>query len=164
MSFVTTFIIFAVGAYVVQVLLSLLQVKHFNKVYKELRSLGKVAIGRKAGKIKAGTIVMFAIKDKGKILDARVMQGVTVISKFRQLDQFIGHDIHYIDKYHPLVHKENKLTQEAMEDAREIYLRVSVGNYKEEPVKSPIGQLGTTLNVYGNMLKNKIKGSVKKWT
>jgi len=164
MNFVTTFIIFAVGAYIVQVLLSVFQIKHFNKVYRDLRNLGKVAIGRRTGKIKSGTIVMFAIEDEGKILDARVMQGVTVISKFRQLDQFVGHDIHYIDRYHPLVHKENKLTQEAMEDAREVYLRVSVGDYEEEPVKSPIGQLGTTLNVYGNMLKNKVKGSVERWT
>lgn len=160
MSFVTIFILFAVGAYIVQLLFGLFQVKHFNKVYRELREQGKVAIGRKAGRIKAGTIVMFAIEDEGKILDARLMQGVTVLSKFRRKDEYIGHDLHFIDHYHPLVQKENKLTQEAMENAREIYLKVAVGDYVEEKPQSPLGQLGTTINVYGNMLKNKIKGSV----
>lgn len=159
MSFVTFFIIFAVGAYGFQVLLGLFQIKHFNKVYKELRSKGKVAIGRKTGKIKAGTIVMFAIKDDGEILDSRMMQGVTVMSKFRRLDQYVGHDLHYIDKYYPLVQKENKLTQAAMENAREVFLRVSVGDYEEEPVQSPLAQLGTQLNISKNIIKNKIKGS-----
>jgi hypothetical protein len=36
-----------------------------------------------------------------------------------------------MDHYHPLVQKENKLTQQAMENAREIYLRVELGNYQE---------------------------------
>lgn len=160
MSFVTLFIIFAAAAYLFQVLLGLFQIKHFNKIYRELRNQGKVAIGRRSGKIKAGTIVMFAIEDDGKILDTRLMQGVTVMSKFRRLTQYIDHDIHYMDKYHPLVQKENKLTQEAMEDAREVYLRVAVGEYTEESNEPPLSQLRTTLNVYKNMFKEKIKGSV----
>lgn len=160
MSFLTLFILFAIGAYVFQLVLGLFQVKHFNKIYRELREQGKVAIGRRAGKIKAGTIVMFAIEDDGKILDARLMQGVTVLSKFRRLEQYIHQDLHFIDSYHPLVRKENKLTQEAMENAREIYLKVSVGDYVEEPAQTPLGQLGTTIKAYGSMLKNKIRGSV----
>lgn len=160
MSFVTVFIIFATGAYSFQVVLGFFQIKHFNKVYRELRNKGKVAIGRRAGKIKAGTIVMFAIEDDGKILDTRMMQGVTVISKFRHLDQYTGHDLHYIDKYHPLVQKENKLTQEAMENAREVYLRVTVGDYKDVPTPSLFSQLGVRLNIFKDIIKNKIKGRV----
>lgn len=160
MSFVTFFIIFAVSAYAFQILLGFQQIRHFNKVYQELRQQGKVAIGRRPGKVRAGTIIMFAIKDEGEILDARMMQGVTVMSKFKQRAQYIGHDIHYIDKYHPLVQKENKLTQFAMENAREIYLRVSMGNYTEEPAPSPFKQLAFNLNMSKNILMNKFKRSV----
>lgn len=157
MSFVTVFIIFAVSAYAFQILLGFQQIKHFNKNYQELRRKGKVAIGRRPGKVRSGTIVMFAIKDEGEILDARMMQGVTVLSKFKQLDDYVGQDIHYIDKYHPLVQKENKLTQYAMENAREIYLRVAVGDYTEEPAPSPFKQLAFNLNVSKNVLLSKFK-------
>lgn len=157
MSFVTVFIIFAVSAYAFQILLGFQQIKHFNKNYQELRRKGKVAIGRRPGKVRSGTIVMFAIKDEGEILDARIMQGVTVLSKFKQLDDYVGQDIHYIDKYHPLVQKENKLTQYAMENAREIYLRVAVGDYTEEPAPSPFKQLAFNLNVSKNVLLSKFK-------
>lgn len=157
MSYVYTFGIFAIGAYILQVLLGLIQVKHFTKIYRELRQKGKVAIGRKTGKFKAGTIVLFAIEDEGEILDVRLMQGVTILSKFQQLSQFVGHDLHYIDRYHPLVREENELTQFAMENAREVYLQVTTGNYIEEPASSPIQKLGIQLNLAGNFLKTKVK-------
>lgn len=160
MNIITPLIIFAIGAYGLQLVLGLLQVKHFNVVYKELRSKGKIAIGRRPGKFRAGTLVFFGVKEEGEIFDARIMQGVTVLSKFRRADQYIGHDIHYIDKYHPLVQKENKLTQEAMEDARSVYLQVSVGNFKEEPAPTPFQQVGMHVNQAKYLLKDKIKGSV----
>lgn len=157
---ITPFIIFAVAAYGLQLVLGVFQIRHFNAVYKELRQKGKVAIGRRPGKIKSGTLVLFAIEDSGKILDTRMMQGVTVVSRFKTLNQYTGHDLHYIDEYHPLVQKENKLTQQAMENARELFLKVTTGNYVDEPPKSPFQQFGTTLSMQANMIKNKIKGSV----
>lgn len=120
-------------AYVLQLILGLQQLKNFNKTYLELRKKGHVAIGRRSGKIKSGTIVMFAVDIKGNVLDARKMQGVTVLAQFKSMPDYIGQDIHYFDTYNPLVRKENKLLQIAIEDARELYLRVEAGNYKEVP-------------------------------
>lgn len=157
MKFIYVFGAFAIGAYVFQTILGFLQIKHFNEVYGELRRKGKVAIGRKNGRIKAGTLVLFAVEDEGKIIDVRLMQGVTIFSKFRRLDQFIGQDLHYIDKYHPLVREENKLTQEAMENAREIYLRVTTGNYVEEPAQSPLQEMGSQLVLIKESIKIKMK-------
>lgn len=82
------------------------QIKHFNQNYQELRQLGKVAIGRRAGKLKAGTIILFAVDSQGKILAARKMQGVTVLAKFHPLPQYVNEDIHYMDHYHPLVQRK----------------------------------------------------------
>lgn len=160
MSFTFIFGIFAVGAFLFQTLLGFFQIKHFNNVYQELRSKGRVAIGRRSGKIKAGTIVFFAIDDDAKILDARLMQGVTVLSKFKRKDQYIGQDIHFIDHYHPLVQKENKLTQIAMEDAREIYLRVEMGNYTETTPNSPLQNVSISLNLLKDKITTKLRGSV----
>ncbi|MGX7091133.1 transcriptional regulator GutM [Hutsoniella sourekii] len=160
MSFLLLFAIIAIGAYVIQFILGYYQIKHFNQNYVELRRKGRVAIGRKPGRIQAGTIVMFAIDDQDRITDTRLLQGVTVLSKFRDLPQYAGQDIHFIDKKHPLVQRENRLTQIAMEDARDLFIRFEMGEYKEEPKASPIGKLSTNINVMRHQLKNKVKGRV----
>lgn len=59
------------GAFVIQMGLGFLQIKYFTKGYTELRRMGKVAIGKKPGRIKAGTIVLFAINNNGRILAAK---------------------------------------------------------------------------------------------
>ena len=73
---------------------------------------------------------------------------MTVLAKFRLLPQYIGTDIHYIDNYHPLVRTENKLVQQAMANAREIYLRVELGNYQEESLPSPLTMLGIQFSLW----------------
>ena len=47
------------------------------------------------------------------------------------MDDYVGEDIHYFDKYNPLVRKENKLMQSAIEDARKVYLWNEAGIEKE---------------------------------
>lgn len=154
------FSLFAIGAYLLQILFTVKQMNHFNKVYQELRNKGKVAIGKRAGGIKAGTIVMFALDEDAKVIDARKMQGVTVLSKFISMPQFVGEDLHYIDRYNPKVRKENKLTQQAMEHAREVFLRIEVGNYDERPTHSPLQSIRFKMQYMKEELQSKIKRSV----
>lgn len=160
MSFVYVFGAFAIGALIFQTILGFFQIKHFNTTYQELRRKGKVAIGRRSGKFKAGTIVFFAINDDAKIIDARLMQGVTVMAKFKPKEEYIGQDIHFIDHYHPLVQKENKLTQLAMENAREIYLRVEIGNYTEEKPNSPLQNIQMSVAMLKEGVTSKFRRSV----
>lgn len=71
-----------ITAYILQIVFGMKQLKNFNQVYSELRKKGRVAIGRRAGKVQSGTIVMFAVDRRGHVLDARKMQGVTVLARF----------------------------------------------------------------------------------
>ncbi|AUC25721.1 transcriptional regulator GutM [Streptococcus uberis] len=155
---IVIFGIIVILAYVVQIILGMKQLKHFNKVYAELRKKGRVAIGRRSGKIKSGTIVMFAIDKEGLVLDARKMQGVTVAAHFKQMPNFIGQDIHYFDTYNPLVRNENKLVQIAIEDARELFLRMEAGSYQD------VSKYGSAfdLDFYLKSLKNRLKYQFKK--
>lgn len=155
---IVIFGIIVILAYVVQIILGMKQLKHFNKVYAELRKKGRVAIGRRSGKIKSGTIVMFAIDKEGLVLDARKMQGVTVAAHFKQMPNFIGQDIHYFDTYNPLVRNENKLVQIAIEDARELFLRMEAGSYQD------VSKYGSAfdLDFYLKSLKNRLKYQLKK--
>ncbi|GAB6638131.1 transcriptional regulator GutM [Streptococcus uberis] len=155
---IVIFGIIVILAYVVQIILGMKQLKHFNKVYAELRKKGRVAIGRRSGKIKSGTIVMFAIDKEGLVLDARKMQGVTVAAYFKQMPNFIGQDIHYFDTYNPLVRNENKLVQIAIEDARELFLRMEAGSYQD------VSKYGSAfdLDFFLKSLKNRLKYQFKK--
>ena len=55
------------AAFVLQILLGMMQMKHFSDEFVKLRRCGRVACGRKAGGFYAGAIVMFLIDDEGYI-------------------------------------------------------------------------------------------------
>ncbi|MGT2933518.1 transcriptional regulator GutM [Streptococcus catagoni] len=146
-----------ISAYIFQIFLGMKQLKHFNTIYAQLREKGRVAIGRRSGKIKSGTIVMFALDKTGHVLDARRMQGVTVAARFKEMPQFVGQDIHYFDSYNPLVRKENKLVQIAIEDARELFLRTEAGTYEDVSKYNSAFDLDFHLKTWKNRLKLQFK-------
>ena len=80
-------------AYVLQFLLTMIQMKDFNLNFRDLRKMGRVAIGKKKGGFVAGSIVMFAIDDKGIILKGMCLSGVTVLARFKEINDFNGVDI-----------------------------------------------------------------------
>ena len=125
MELVVYLIILIGAAWLVQSIFGFIQIKHFNKKYAEMRSLGRVAIGKKTGAFRAGTVVMFAIDKRNKIIKAAKMQGVTVFSRVRDLKGFEG-------KYLLKISEEDfkgidKLTKLAIADALRSYDIISKG-------------------------------------
>lgn len=161
MSFIFVLGIFCAIAYLLQIIFGMQQIKHFNETYQRLRRIGKVAIGRRAGKIKAGTIVMFAIDNEGNILDSVKMQGVTVMAKFKTLPNFIGLNINELSEENSVVKQENKLLQQAITNAREIYIRVEAGNYIEEAPVSPLMNARVHINIMKETVQKKFKRGVE---
>ncbi|MFK3958846.1 transcriptional regulator GutM [Guptibacillus hwajinpoensis] len=113
------------AAWLTQSVFGFLQIKHFNRKYAELRSLGRVAIGKRTGLLRAGTVVMFAIDKQNNILKAAKMQGVTVFSRVRKMKGFDGKNLLTLseDDYKHV----NKLTRTAIEDALNSYEIISNG-------------------------------------
>ena len=66
------------GAFLLQGLMSFLQMRHLTNEFLKLRRKGKVAFGRKSGGFRAGAVVMFGIDDDG-IKNALLYYGVTLI-------------------------------------------------------------------------------------
>ncbi|WP_241993817.1 transcriptional regulator GutM [Mesobacillus foraminis] len=120
------YLIILIGAaWLVQSILGFVQIRHFNKKYAEMRALGRVAIGKRTGMFRAGTVVMFCIDKRNKILKAAKMQGVTVFSRVRELKGFEG-------KYLLKISEEDfkgvdKLTRLAITDALRSYDIISKG-------------------------------------
>lgn len=161
MSFIYVFGLFALIAYIIQLFLGMQQIKHFNLIYQQMRRQGKVAIGRRSGKIQAGTIVMFAVDKQGMILDSVKMQGISVMAKFKKMPEFIGEDIHYLDHYNPILRKQNRLLVQAITNAREIYVRVAAGNYVEEKAMSPLSGVMAQIQLTKLSFQRRLKRSVK---
>lgn len=120
------YVVLLVGfAWLVQSVLGFLQIKHFNRKYAELKSLGRVSIGKKKGLFRAGTVVMFAIDRKNTILQAAKMQGVTVFSRVRPLKGFEGKNLLKLEKGD--WNQVDKLTRLAIEDALNSYHIIAKG-------------------------------------
>ncbi|MFD1775777.1 transcriptional regulator GutM [Paenibacillus rhizophilus] len=120
------FIIIVIAlSWLLQSVLGFLQIRHFNRHYTELRRIGRVAIGKKTGRFRAGTVVMLAIDSHGNILKAAKMQGVTVFSRVRSLKGLEGKPLPKLEEGD--LAGFDKLTKGAIRDAMSSYKIISNG-------------------------------------
>ncbi|SMO71646.1 transcriptional regulator GutM [Melghirimyces algeriensis] len=109
-------IILMIGlAWLVQIILGYFQVRHFNQRFREMRRLGRVAIGRLTGKFRAGTVVLIAIDARNTIIRVEKMQGVTIFSRLRPLKGLEGKNL--LDLQPEDIAGYNRLTAKAIQDA-----------------------------------------------
>ena len=76
--------------FLLQGVLSVIQMRHFSKEFVKLRRQGKVACGRKSGGFHAGAIVLFRIDEDGVIQEGRKLMGVTCFARVTDLPGFEG--------------------------------------------------------------------------
>ena len=118
-------IIVAGIAFLLQGVLSTLQMKHLNNEFLALRRRGKVAFGRKSGGFHAGAIVMFLIDDDGIIQEAKKLEGVTVFARIKPLDGFEGRYVGDLTEQDGPRNHRNLC--KAIEDAALTYRKVVLG-------------------------------------
>lgn len=85
--FIIYFIILG-GAWGLQALLGLLQIKNFSKEVVSLRKQGKIVMGKAKGGFYAGTVLVLVLGANNKIINAKKMQGVTVFSRMKEISIF----------------------------------------------------------------------------
>lgn len=144
----------AIIAYILQIFLGMKQIKNFNSVYIRMKRKGKVAIGRRPGKIASGTILLLGVDNAGIIQEAEMMQGTSILARFKPRPQFVGINIHQLTEA-PMLAEENKLTRQAAANAQKIYLEVERGNHRDEAPVSPIFNLGNQLSLMKLSIQNK---------
>lgn len=146
----------AIIAYILQIFLGMKQIKNFNSVYIRMKRKGKVAIGRRPGKIASGTILLLGVDQRGTIQEAEMMQGTSILARFKPRPQFVGIDIHQLTDS-PVLIKENKLTRQAAANAQKIYLEVERGNHQEKALVSPIFNVGNQLSLMKLSIQEKFR-------
>lgn len=128
------------GAFAVQYILGFKQIKHFGEEYKIMRREGKVAIGRHAGRIQAGTIILFSLDENSRIKRGRKLQGTSILARFRDFNQFNGRKIDEITINDAEIKKELKITRKAIMNAVDNY-NAFVNGVEIPEKKSPFGQI-----------------------
>ena len=130
------------GMFVVQAVLSVLQMRHFSREFMKLRRRGKVACGRQAGGFHAGAIVMFLIDESGVIQEGRKRCGVTCFARVTALPGFEGKHVGGLTEEDLPKHGRN--LRRAILDARNSYNKFISG--EEIPqLPSPFQRVGRTL-------------------
>ena len=138
------------AAFLLQIVLSMLQMKHFSNEFVKLHRKGKVACGRKAGGFRAGAIVMFLIDDEGIIREGKKLEGVTFMARVRPLAGFEGRDIRTVSESDiPSTHKN---LGKAVADAALTFKKYTAGEIIPEP-PSPFKKIGSSV---GSIMKGKI--------
>lgn len=137
--------IFVMAAFALQYYLGFRQITHFGEEYSRLRKEGKVAIGRRPGKITSGTLVLFSLDQEDRIRYGRKLQGSTVFAKFRDFNTFDGRKIGEISKKDPEMKKEIRITRLAVLNAVENYLMVKAGKVIPDK-KTPFGTITGALS------------------
>lgn len=111
------------AAWFIQSILGYLQIKHFNKHFKKMRELGRVAIGKNKGKIRAGVVVLIAVDGNGNIIRVEKMKGVSVFARMKPVKGLEDKNILSIDN--DTLKNFDKLTAKAIENAIENFRRFS---------------------------------------
>ena len=141
------FIIVAGIAFVLQGILSTLQMKNLSDEFIQMRKKGKVAFGRKSGGFHAGAIVMFRVDDEGIIQEGRKLEGVTAFARTKPLDGFEGRYVGDLTEEDGP--KNHKNLRKAINDAALNYKKFVAGEEIPEPL-SPLDRVGMALGSLGH--------------
>ena len=128
--------------FLLQGVLSVIQMRHFSQEFVKLRRKGKVACGRKSGGFHAGAIVMFRIDEDGVIQESKKLMGVTCFARVTSLPGFEGKFVGGLTEAD--LPKYGKNLRKAVLDARDTYNKFMAGEVIPEP-PSPFQRAGRTL-------------------
>ena len=132
--------------FLLQGVLSVIQMRHFSREFVKLRRKGKVACGRKSGGFHAGAIVMFLIDEDGIIREGKKLMGVTCFARVKPFPGFEGKPLAALDESD--LPRYGKNLRRAILDARNTYQLFISGEAIPEP-PTPFQRAGRALTGFG---------------
>lgn len=136
------FVLLLGAMFLLQGVLSVIQMRHFSKEFIKLRRRGKVACGRKSGGFHAGAIVMFLIDGDGIIQEGKKLMGVTCFARVTDLPGFEGRYVGGLTQAD--LPRYGKNLRKAVLDASDTYNKFMAGEVIPEP-PSPFQRAGRAL-------------------
>lgn len=113
-------ILLLVAVWMLQIVLTILQSKHFSRTVKEMsrQSSGYLGVGVARQKLGVGTVIILVSDLGGKIVQAKEMTGVTVFTRFKPAMEFVGGQIDTYERL-PKDGNRNKAIKQAVEKIKE---------------------------------------------
>lgn len=108
-----TFLIIIGFLWMIQSILTYFQIRDYQKISIELANQGKLIIGAKRGYLSKGTIIAMTIDNNYNIIDCRLLNGISVLARFRKFEILIGKNLFDEDNKNLL----NKSARHAYEKA-----------------------------------------------
>jgi DNA-binding transcriptional regulator of glucitol operon len=82
------FVLLAAGMWILQGLLGLWQLRHFNHRFKLLRKEGRVVIGKSKGRVTAGVVLMLCLDQDCNIIRGEKMEGFSIFARLKPFNSF----------------------------------------------------------------------------
>lgn len=79
--------------WIIQSILTYFQIKNYHEVSNKLAIKGKLVVGTKKGYFSSGAILIMAVDSNYKIIDCMVLNGITVLARFRRLEELINRNL-----------------------------------------------------------------------
>lgn len=79
--------ILILGAFFLQIVLTIVQIKSYQKNLSQMMQKGKIIIGRQRGMLSSGCVIIIRIDDEFNVIESRYMKGVTVFNRFKKYDE-----------------------------------------------------------------------------
>lgn len=115
------------GAFLLQSVLGFLQIKNFVKVFRAMSKNGKVLIGKNPKKFRAGTLLLLNIDEQANIKEAKIMKGVTIFARFKDIDSLEGKSLPIMASDYDEMTKYDKLTRECILNAYRNFINYKTG-------------------------------------
>ncbi|MDI6601229.1 MAG: transcriptional regulator GutM [Thermoanaerobacteraceae bacterium] len=79
--------------WLIQSILTYFQIKDYQRTSMELAKQGRLLIGAQRGYLSKGAILVMSIDEKFNISDCRLLNGITVMARFKKFESLIGKNI-----------------------------------------------------------------------
>ena len=93
MNGISVFLLVIFVLFVVQAVGGYSQVKDYRRAVRRVHKLGNVGIGQKKGRLLSGNIVMIACGQNGVITGGEIMEGLSFLTKFKPISEFLGKEL-----------------------------------------------------------------------
>ncbi|WP_439294716.1 transcriptional regulator GutM [Lonepinella sp. BR2882] len=118
MSMMNTLIIFAIVAWLLQIILGWWQINRFNQAFAKLSAKGNVGIGRTPGRFKAKVVIALAFDEHLTVVDSLIMKGLSVFAVPKTVESLIGLSLQHIQPQ--AIFPDDKNAQDALAQAIQI--------------------------------------------
>ena len=124
--------IFIAAAFLLQALMGYFQIRNFAHNYHEVRQDGRVLIGKNPRRFRQGSLMLIGLDHDDRIQEIRVMKGLTVFSRFRDVNQFDGELVAVVGADYTALQKLSRTERECFLNAYRNYVNYKTNNLSFE--------------------------------